>query len=233
MRAKDILTPNVVTVRAEAPVAEVAQTLLERRISAAPVVDAAGAIIGIVSEGDLVRRTEIGTEKHRSWWLSLFDDSRATTAAYIKSHGRTAADVMTTDVVTIEEDATLEEIAALLEECRIKRVPVLKEGKLIGVVSRANLLQGLVAAGIAGTNEHRDETIRLDLRRALEHDAAVPDKFIDIVVREGVVHLWGAVNTKLEKKAARIAAETVPGVSEVHDHLGVIPRTPPIDLGAG
>lgn len=232
MRAKDIMTPNVVTVAAEAPVAEVAQTLLERRISAAPVVDGSGAVIGIVSEGDLMRRTELGTAKHRSWWLSLFDDSGATAAAYVKSHGRTAADVMTTHVVTIEEDATLEAIAVVLEERRIKRVPVLKDGKLIGIVSRANLLQGLVAAGVGGVTENRDETIRLDIRRALEHDAGVPDKFIDIVVRDGVVHLWGVVSTKLEKKAARIAAESISGATEVHDHLGVIPRTPPIDLGA-
>lgn len=232
VRAKDVMTADVVTVGPETSVTDVAQTLLERRISAAPVVDGNGAVIGIVSEGDLVRRSEIGTDKHRSWWLRMFADSGATAAAYIKSHGRVAADVMTTDVVTSEEDATLEEIATLLEERGIKRLPVLRDGKLVGIVSRANLLQGLVAAGVSGSSEERDETIRLDIRRVLGRDAGVPDKFIDVTVRDGVVHLWGVVSRQIERKAARIAVEGVAGVREVHDHLGVIPRTPPIDLGA-
>jgi CBS domain-containing protein len=226
------MTSTITTVGPEATVEEVAQTLLERRISAMPVVDTNGSVIGIISEGDLMRRAELGTERHRSWWLSIIGGPTEKAAAYIKSHGRSASDVMTKDVIVVDEDTGLEEIAALLEEHGIKRVPVVKTGQLVGIVSRANLLQGLVSARIVKTSGPNDETIRHTVRFVLQRGAGVRDKFIDIVVLDGVVHLWGSVASEVEKNAARLAAEGVSGVLEVHDHLQVVAWAPQLDLGA-
>src|SRR3972149_2283575 len=145
MHAKDVMTTQVVTVSLDAPVAEIAKQLVQRRISAVPVVDADGRPVGIVSEGDLMRRPETGGERHPSWWLALVAEAETQDREYVKSHGGRARDVMTRDLVTVTEEASLEEIATLLEKHRIKRVPVVREGKLVGIVSRANLLQGIVA----------------------------------------------------------------------------------------
>lgn len=145
MRAKDVMTSPIVTAGPQTTVPEIAKLLIERRISALPVVDQGERVIGIVSEGDLMRRVENTDERHRSWWLRLFSDPATDAADFVKTHGRRAADVMTRDVVTVGEDTPLHEIAALLEERRIKRVPVVREGRVVGIVSRANLLHGLAA----------------------------------------------------------------------------------------
>lgn len=225
MRAKDVMTTDVVTAGPETPVTEIAKTLLERRISGLPVVDEGGAVIGIVSEGDLMRREESGTERHPSWWLSLLLGPEERAAAYVKGHGRLAKDVMTRTVVTVGEDATLDEIAGLLEKHHVKRVPVVREGRLVGVVSRANLLHGLAAAKTATTPTADDETIRAAILKALRQEAGVRDEFFNVTVADGVVHLWGATDSDAERKAVRVAAENVPGVRAVDDHLGVMSTT--------
>jgi CBS domain-containing protein len=145
------MTTQVVTVLPDTSVREVAKMLLINRISAVPVVDTEGRILGMLSEGDLMRRTETGTDEHHSWWLALFADLRV--EAFVKSHGLHANDVMTREVISVSEDAPLDEVATLLERHRIKRVPVVRDGKLVGIVSRANLLHGLVAwrAGTAAS----------------------------------------------------------------------------------
>ena len=141
MQAKDVMTTKVVTVQPDARVEHIAALLLERSISGVPVVDADGRLLGIVTEGDLMRRPEIGTERHRGWWLRLFGDERERAAEYARAHGSRAADVMTRNVVTVSEETSVGEIARLLEEHRIKRVPVVRDDKVVGIVSRANLLQ--------------------------------------------------------------------------------------------
>jgi len=143
MRASDVMTTQVVTVLPDTSVREVARTLLINRISAVPVVDKQGRILGMLSEGDFMRRAETGTDEHHSWWLALVADLRVD--AFVKSHGLHAKDVMTREIVSVSEDASLDEVATLLERHRIKRVPVVSGGKLVGIVSRANLLHGLVA----------------------------------------------------------------------------------------
>ncbi len=145
MQAKDVMTSPVVTVGPDASVTDVARLLLERHISAAPVVDGSGTLLGVVSEGDLMRRPEAGTERRPSWWLTLISEPQDEAREYLKSHGLHARDVMTRHVLTVEEDASLQDIATLLEKHRIKRVPVMRAGKVVGIVSRANLLQALVA----------------------------------------------------------------------------------------
>ena len=223
MQAKDVMTSPVLTVTPEASVMEVARMLLERQISAAPVVDAAGQLLGIVSEGDLMRRPESGTERHPSWWLTLISDPQDEARSYLKSHGLHARDVMSRHVVSVPETAPLQEIASLLEKHRIKRVPVVKDGKVVGIVSRANLLQALVAqprpAALQDDDVHLKQAV-LDALRA----TGARTLYVNVVVAEGIVHLWGIAYTTDEKQAMCVAAEGVPGAREVQERISILPR---------
>lgn len=223
MRAKDVMTSPVVTVGPETTVPTIAKLLIERQISAVPVVDQEGRVIGVVSEGDLMRRVEHADERHRSWWLKLFSSPRDDAADYVRTHGRRAADVMTRDVATVSETAPLHEIAALLEERQIKRVPVIEGGRLVGIVSRANLLHGLAARREdAPVPTADDEVIRSRIQAALRQGIGMTE-FVSVVVKGGIVDLWGATESPEVKRAIKIAAETTEGVREVHDHVGVLP----------
>ena len=143
MRAIDIMTSEVITVGEEASVQRVAQLLAERGISAVPVVDGENRVIGMVSEGDLLHRTETGTERRRSWWLDMMSSTNKLAGDYIKSHSGKVKDVMTRDVIGVVDTTPVADIAVLLETNRVKRVPVVRDGKLVGVVSRANLVRAL------------------------------------------------------------------------------------------
>ncbi|WP_333845235.1 CBS domain-containing protein [Pelomicrobium sp.] len=223
MQAKDVMTTPVVTVKPETQVSEIARLLLERGISAVPVVDAQERLLGIVSEGDLMRRPESGTERRPSWWLALLSDPREEAREYVKSHGLHAQDIMTRDVITVEEDTPLQEIAALLEKHRIKRVPVVRNGKVVGIVSRANLLQALVAQPPAKEISADDRTLREAVLKAVQSVGAGA-VFVNAVVSEGVVHLWGITAFEEVKNAIRVAAERVPGVKQVKDEIKVLPH---------
>ena len=221
MRAKDVMTAPAVVVAPETAVEEIARLLLKRGISAVPVIAADGRLAGIVSEGDLMRRVESGTERTRSWWLSVFGDVDAQAREYAKSHGRRAADVMTRRVVSVAEDATLAQIAELLERQRIKRVPVLREGKVVGIVSRANLLHGLASqAAVAPPAPPADDKLRERIAEEMRR-AGVDTVFVNVVVGDAAVHLWGIVPTMAQLEAAGIAAERVAGAIPVSNHLSV------------
>ncbi|CAB3789768.1 hypothetical protein LMG28614_02996 [Paraburkholderia ultramafica] len=231
MRAFDVMTSNVVSVRPDLSVREVARIFVEKRISGAPVVDAAGDIVGIISEGDLLRRVELGTDKRRrASWLDLFsasDDARD----YIKSHGMKVEDVMSREVVSVDEDTPISEVATLLETQRIKRVPVTRAGKLSGIVSRANLIQALASlaeepAGEGGAAV-TDREIRAMLMGELAgHKWAFAGR--NIVVSDGVIHLWGVFHSVESVDAVRVAAESIPGVKGVEDHTEPYPIMPGI-----
>jgi len=222
MQARDIMTTSVIAIGPDVEVAEIAKCLLENRISAVPVVEKDGRLIGIVSEGDLMRRSESETERRRSWWLSLFQLPEHAAIDYIKTHGRRASDVMTRGLITANDDATLEEIAEILEKHRIKRVPVVHDGKLVGIVSRANLLHGLVARTSGGDPSIEDRKIRAAIEKNLS-DAGVRIQLLNLVVSSGVARLWGVVATAEGQIAARVAAECAPGVKEVHIDIQVLP----------
>lgn len=231
MKATDVMTTPVVTVDLEAPVGEIAKRLLQHRISAVPVVDAARRLVGIVSEGDLMRRPETGGERHPSWWLGLLADSETQAREYVKTHGAVARDVMTRDVTTVTEEASLEEIATLLERHRIKRVPVVRDGKLVGIVSRANLLQGMVARERAPQPSVGDRTLRERVNAAIQA-SGVHSGFVNPVVADGVVHLWGATFTEAERDAIQLATAGVGGVKGVDSQLGVFSPMVRATLGA-
>ena len=215
------MTTHVVTVEPDTTVEEVAKRLLQNRISAVPVVDAGGHLVGIVSEGDLMRRAEEETERHRSWWLSLFELPERRAVEYVKEHGRHARDVMTSEVTTVDEDASLELIAELLEKRRIKRVPVTSGDKLVGIVSRANLLHGLVARSTGVGPSIDDRKLKATVEENLSK-AGVRTQLLNVVVSDGVVHLWGVVETPEEQAAVRVAAESA-GAKEVRDHVEALP----------
>ncbi len=224
MQAKDVMTTGVITVEPETTVREIAAILADKGISAVPVVDEAGAILGIVSEGDLIHRQEIGTDqKKRSWWLISLSQTEAAAVDYAKSHGMHAHDVMTRNVVTVLEHTELAEVAEVLETKRIKRVPVLRDGVMVGIVSRANIVQA-IAARPDGAHEPvsgDDETIRGKVIENLEgHPWSSPWRN-SVFVSNGVVDLYGTVMNGAERDASRIAAENTPGVVTVIDHRGV------------
>lgn len=223
MQAKDVMTTRVVTVRPDTTVAQIAKTLLERHVSAVPVVDAGGGLLGIVSEGDLMRRPESSTEERRSWWLAFLTLPDEDQRRYVKTHGRHAEDVMTQNVVTVPPDCPLAEIATLLEDRRIKRVPVVEDGKLVGIVSRADLLRGLASSRPLPVPSSDDRALRDAVERAIAEHAAGDRPFISATVTDGVVRLWGGVQHAASKDAARVAAENVPGVKSVEDRISVLP----------
>lgn len=228
MRARDIMTSPVITVGPETPVHEIATLLLKHRISGVPVVEHA-RLIGFVSEGDLLHRQEIGTERKAagSWWLRLFSVS-GSAEDYIKSHASRARDVMTREVVSVEPDTGLAEIATLLEKRRIKRVPVLSDGKLVGIVSRANLVQAIATARPTASRvtPPADGSIRGRLLAELDHQSWWAGPNSQVIVRDGVVHYWGIARSDAEREAARVAAENIPGVRGVEDHRLVYSEFP-------
>ncbi len=192
MRADEIMSMNVMTVSPDTHVRDVARKLLERGVSALPVIDGEGHILGIISEGDLMRRRESGTERHPSWWLRLVQNPGDTAADYVKTHGLHAKDVMTRNVITVSESTPAAEIAELLEKHRIKRVPVVRQGKIVGIVSRANLLHGLIVQkpALRPSATALRKAVLAELRETGVHS------MIDVVVSDGVVHLWGVVETE-------------------------------------
>ncbi len=224
MQAIDIMTPNVVCVDANANVRDIAQLLLEHRISAVPVVDDERKVLGIVSEGDLMRRVKEDANDNRSWWLSLFTGGKDA-GEYIKSHGRKAYEVMTPNPLTVEENTPLHTIARLLEKHHIKRVPVIREGKLVGIVSRANLLQGIANAVVAPTESPADDRqIREAILEEVRQHAGVRTETISIIVDGGAAEIWGLVESLEQKQAVTVAAENTPGVTKVENNLGMMPR---------
>lgn len=221
MRARDLMTKDVITVRPDASVRDVAQILLSHRISAVPVTDGDEKLIGIVSEGDLLRRSETGTERPKSWWLDLIASPEDRANDYVKSHAVHVRDVMTANVVTVEQDAPIAQVATLLEEKRIKRVPVTQDGRVVGIVSRADLLRGLATAKIDQLAPG-DDAIRDAIVKRMRNEAGVRDWLMNVTVADGVVHMWGGVRSEAERRAARVAAESVSGVREVEDHLTLV-----------
>jgi CBS domain-containing protein len=222
MRAIDVMTTAVAVARPDMTVRDVAKMLADYHISGMPVIDGEGKLVGMITEGDLLHRAEIGTEsKRRAWWLDLIASTQALASEYVKEHARLVRDVMTVDdIVTAGEETPLADIAELMERHRIKRVPVLRNGKLTGLVSRANLIRALACVGpeLNRSITPDDQAIREAVLSAMDGNrwALLRD---NVLVTNGVVHLWGVIASKDEGTAIRVAAANVPGVREVKSHL--------------
>jgi CBS domain-containing protein len=224
MRAMDVMTSEVITVDENTSVMSVAKLLAERGISAVPVVDGENRVIGIVSEGDLLHRAETGTERRRSWWLEMMESTNALAGEYVTSHSRRVKDVMTRDVISITETTPVADIAVLLETNRIKRVPVVRDGKLVGIVSRANLVRALgMTINEPSSTEADDRTIREKLLAELKAQRWAEVSPANVMVKDGVVHLWSSYLSDREKRALVVAAENTPGVRRVEDHMRPVP----------
>jgi CBS domain-containing protein len=217
------MTTSVVTVSPETDIAEAVKLMLERQISGVPVIDDSGRLIGILTEGDLMRRAELDTGR-QSWWINPISSPEQEAKAYVKAHGLKVKDVMTKEVVTINEQEPLDRIAMVFEERGIKRTPVLRSGKVVGIVSRANLLRSLAVKKITDPAPS-DSQIRSAILATAAEDAAIRVVLVDVTVDDGVVHLWGNTASEAEREAFRVVAENTKGVKEVQNHIRVLPRS--------
>lgn len=234
MNAGDVMTRNVVTVTPDTTVGELVNILLSRNISGVPIVDSDGALVGIVTEGDLVRRSELGTERKRGGWLSFFTATATMAQEYVRSHGTKVTDLMTPGVVAVARDTPLLEVADLMEERHVRRVPVVEDGRVVGIVSRANLLRAWASLPAeTATVSADDAAIRTALLDELSHQAWSRRPENSVVVTDGIVHLWGLAATEEEKRALELAAERTPGCKGVRNHVVVLAAEPyPLLLGA-
>jgi CBS domain-containing protein len=218
MQVRDAMTRNVVSIAANENIARAVELMLQNRISGLPVVDTAGNLVGMVTEGDFLRRAELGTQRQRPKWVEFLVGPGRLAEEYSHTAGRKVEDVMTVDPVTVVEDDTLETVVELMERQHIKRLPVLRNGKIVGIVSRANLMQALasltreVRAPIEG-----DAAIREGILEAFKRHPWAPQ--LKVVVKNGVVELWGTITDDRERSACIVTAENVGGVKKVHDHL--------------
>ena len=219
MRAHQIMTRSVVTVTPETTILEAANLMLQRHVSGLPVVDATGKLVGIVSEGDFLRRSEIGTQRKRGRWLRLILGAGKAAAEFVHEHGRKVSEVMTRDPLTITEETALDEIVATMENNGVKRLPVMRGDKLVGIVSRANLLQAVASLSRDVPDPTADDDhIRRRIVDALEKNDWCPFG-VNVVVRDGIVHLTGVITEERSRQAAVVCAENIEGVKKVHDHL--------------
>ena len=219
MKASDVMTRNVITVERETSVADVIRLMLENNVSGLPVLDD-GKVVGILTEGDLLRRSETGTEKQRPRWLEILMGPGRMAGEYVRTHGRKVEAIMTTDLISVTGDTPLDEVVGLMERRRIKRVPVIEGDALIGIVSRLDLLRALLRTIEAEHSEIRgDDEIREQILAELAKAAWVPREGLSISVKDGVVDLNGVILEEKEREALRVVAENVPGVKAVEDHL--------------
>ena len=231
MQAQDVMTTVVATIPADATVQEAAKLMLERGISALPVMDSKDRVIGVVSEGDLMRRAEFGTDSSRSWWLRLFAEDAA--RDYVKTHGASVRDVMTSPVISVRRTTPLDEVARLLEKHRIKRAPVLDAGRLVGIVSRADRVRRLATTPIRLTaRTASDRVLRRRVLKEMQKKAGLDLAYVNVTVEQGVVHLWGGMRSHAEQRALAVAAKAVEGVRKVEDHTHVIPLRVLAGLGS-
>ena len=220
MKAKDVMTHRVISVEPMAAISQAIRLMLQNKISGLPVVDAGGHLVGIVTEGDFLRRSEMATDKKRSRLLEFLLGSGQSADNYVRSHGRKVEEVMTRDVHTVSEDTSLEDVVRTMEKRRIKRLPVVRGRRIVGIISRANLLHALasVAREIKPTTND-DESIRARLLKELDKETWAPAALVNVVFRKGIVDLHGGITDERQRPALVVMAENIPGVKGVRDHL--------------
>jgi CBS domain-containing protein len=230
MNATDIMTPDVIYAAPDTPLRDLVRLMLDNHVSALPIVEY-GRIVGIVSEGDLFRRVEIGTDPRPSSWQALVRSTDRLAADYTRTHGQKASELMTRNVVTVSDTTLLEEVALLLDTKHVKRVPVTHDGKLVGIVSRRNLLQALASRLSAPSVTAEDRSIREAFYQALrEQPWAVGVRAINAMVADGVVHLWGTPPDDALRQAIIVVAENLAGVQSVEDHMDRPSVVDPLNL---
>jgi CBS domain-containing protein len=224
MKARDLMTPDVITVTPDTPIMGVARLLAERHISAVPVTDAERKVVGVVSEADLLRQVGGFGEDTPGFFEALFSDPAKMAAQYAKSHGRTARDVMTSELVSVTEDTEAAEIARQLDKNHIRRVLVLRDGRLAGIVTRADLLRAIVThQSAASAGDQSDEGIYRAVMAEMKKQPWASTFYTTVVVKDGVVEFYGYCGSDEYRRALRVLAENVAGVKKVQDHLVIGP----------
>jgi CBS domain-containing protein len=235
MNVHQIMTPQVITVGVDAPIVKAVNLMLRHHVSGLPVVDSAGRLIGIISEGDFIRRAETGTEHKRGRWLSYFAGADRVAAEFVHEHGRKVGDIMTPNPFTVTEGTPLDQVAQIMESKNVKRLPVLRGERLIGIITRSDFLTAVASfsRSVPGPSAD-DDHIRSEVTAALRQVPWRPCR-LNVTVRNGVVSLNGVVGKESTRKAAIVAAENVAGVKQVQDHLSTAPAYPPPeeDFGGG
>lgn len=220
MKVKDAMTHAVVSVEPDATVGHAIRLMLQKKISGLPVIDKSGQLVGVVTEGDFLRRAETGTERSRPRWLQFLIGPGRLADEYTHTHGRKVEEIMTPDPATVTESEPLESVVQLMEKRRIKRLPVVRGKQVVGMISRANLLHALASVmPELKPAEAGDAAIRERLLSELNKQTWAPTGALDIIVRNGVVELWGTITEERARQALIVAAENVPGVKAVRDHL--------------
>jgi CBS domain-containing protein len=220
MKARDVMTQYVTSVGPNDSLSRAVRIMLQNEISGLPVIDTFGRLVGMITEGDLLRRAETATQRRRSRWIEIFVTPGRLAEEYVHSHGRKVSELMTVDPVSVTEETPLEEVVTLMEKRRIKRLPVVRGDQVVGIVSRANLLHALARlSGEAKPGQPDDRAIREELLDHLVNLNWAPLASLDITVRNGVVDLWGSITDERERQALVVAAENIPGVKAVNDHL--------------
>ncbi|HTP90404.1 MAG TPA: CBS domain-containing protein [Xanthobacteraceae bacterium] len=217
MQVKDVMTQNVISVQATEPVLKAARLMLQNRISGLPVVSSKGDLVGIVTEGDFLRRSELGTQRRRPKWLEFIVGPGKLADEYVHNSGRKVEEVMTPDPRVVAEDDSLEKVVELMEKHHVKRLPVMRGSRMVGIVSRANLMHALASLARDTETSGPDWSIRDKILAAIGKEGWAPR--INVVVRNGVAELWGVITDEREREGLIVVAENVAGVKEVHDHL--------------
>ncbi len=218
MQVKDVMTRNVVSVQTKEPIVRAARLMLQNNISGLPVVNGEGDLVGIVTEGDFLRRSELGTQRRRPRWLEFIVGPGRLAEEYVSQTGKKVEEIMTPDPVTATLDEPLEDVVELMERHHIKRLPVIESGRMVGIVSRANLMHALASLSRDTTAPAGDDSkIRDNIMNAIGGQKWAPR--VNVVVKNGVAELWGVITDERERQALIVATENVPGVEQVHDHL--------------
>jgi CBS domain-containing protein len=220
MKVAELMTRDVLSVPPDASVRDVAKLMLERRISGVPVVDAEGRVLGVVSEGDLIRRPELETDRTGRGWLNIFVSDEERARDFVKSHGRRAREVMTQPAVCVAPDTALDEAVRIMEHDRIKRLPVVEHGRLVGLMTRADVVRALLERKPVVSAEHSDRELRERIEALLRSEGWAASAYINVEVEAGVVQLWGTVESAAQREAILLAIREVDGVKDVRAHLG-------------
>ena len=222
MQVKDIMSTNVITITPDTALRDIVATLLEQHISGLPVVDR-GKVVGMVGEGELVHRHEIGTEGEspKSWWERVLGTEPGS-AIYVRSHGVRASDIMNPEVTPVAVDDSLSKVASIFEAREVRRLPVLRRDQLVGIVTRTDLVRAVKTVrattdSLAANKVQSDEAIRLRLQTELEKQSWWQSKWCSVFVSDGLVRYTGISDSDIDRQAARVAAENVPGVRGIQD----------------
>jgi len=220
VNVSDVMTRRVISVSPEATILEAIELMVKHHISGLPVINDKGTLVGIVTEGDFLRRSEIGTERLRSRWLDAFFGPGEAAKDYVRSHGWKVQEVMTRDPMTVPENAALDEVVEVMERRNIKRLPIMRRNKVVGIVSRANLMLALVSIHRAApASTENDATIRDHILSAIHEQSWTAGIFVDVIVRQGIADIWCTITDVAQREALRALVERTPGIKRVEDHL--------------